>query len=442
MASFSKSQKGVERTDLPISMRVLKSARSLWAGQNHWGIGGRELFGALGPGFLISVGYMDPGNWGTNLSAGAGFGYQLLWVILVSNVIAIVLQIAASKLGIATGKNLAELIREQLSRPLTYFLGVTSVLAILATDLAEIYGGMLGFNILFGIPLIVGAVLTALLVMGLLAISHFSHRKVEYVIIGLVSVIGLVYLYETLLLQPNWGGVVFHTVVPQFSKGSILVAVGILGATVMPHNVFLHSFLSPLRLSSPDASTQERRRVLALSKFDTIMALNVAFFVNAAMVVVAGTVFFHRVAPASLDLTTAAATLTPTLGIFAGVAFGIGLLASGLASSTTGTLAGQVVFQGFFRRSVPFWIWRTLTMLPALVLAALNVSAVNVLVISQVVLSMQLPFTMVAVLTLSCRRDLMGMFVNTRWVTALNVLVTILVTLLNVWLLTSILLPG
>jgi NRAMP (natural resistance-associated macrophage protein) metal ion transporters len=437
MASLSKSRKGqdIDGNPLPLSMQVIDRGRSFLTRQNRWGISARELLGALGPGFLISVGYMDPGNWGTNLSAGAGFGYQLLWVILASNIIAIVLQIASSKLGIATNKNLAQLIREQFPRPMVYFLGITSVMAILATDLAEIFGGMLGFNILFGIPLFPAALLTGLLVMGLLALSRFGYRKIEFVIIGLVSVIGLVYLYETLLLQPDWGSVVFHTFIPQFSSGSIMVAVGILGATVMPHNVFLHSFLAPQRLSGPDASLQERHKILTLSKFDTITALNVAFFVNAAMVVVAGTVFFHRVSPDALDLTTADATLTPILGSLAGLAFGIGLLASGLASSTTGTLAGQVVFEGFFRRSVPFWLWRTITMVPALTLAALNVPGVSVLVISQVALSMQLPFTMAAVLSLSCRRDLMGDFTNTRWVTIMNALVTVLVTCLNIWLL-------
>jgi manganese transport protein len=417
----------------PLSIELLKKWKSLQ--HNRWGIGIREIFGALGPGFLVSVGYMDPGNWGTNLAAGAGFGYKLLWVILVSNVIAILLQISSAKLGIATGKDLAALIRQQFPRPIVTFFGVTSAIAIMATDLAEFLGGALGFNILFHIPLFLSALLTGAIVMGLLMLSRRGYRNLEYAIIGLVSIIGLAYVYETSLITPGWGQVGVHLFTPQVSAGSILVAVGILGATVMPHNVFLHSHLAFQRLSSSDASLQERRKVLRLAKIDTIAALNVAFFVNAAMLVVAGTLFFQHVDPASLDLQTAYVTLVPALGVFAGIAFGVGLLASGLSSSTTGTLAGQVVLQGFLGKRVKMWVWRLLTMIPALIAIALNVPSVEVLVISQVVLSMQLPFTMVAVVLLTGRRDLMGELVNGRLTNIVNVLLVLVVTILNVVLL-------
>ena len=402
---------------------------------NRWGIGVREILGALGPGFLISVGYMDPGNWGTNLAAGAGFGYELLWVILLSNIIAIFLQISSAKLGIATGKNLAQLIREQFPRPIVAFLGISAAIAVMATDLAEVLGGALGFNILFHIPLFFSALLTGAIVMGLLGLSRWGYRKIEYVIIGLVSVIGLAYVYETLLIRPDWGLVALHTLIPQVSAGSILVAVGILGATVMPHNVFLHSSLALSRLSGPDASMSERRKVLRLAKIDTVAALNVAFFVNAAMLIVAGTVFFQRINPADLSLQTAYVTLTPALGALAALAFGIGLLASGLSSSTTGTMAGQIVLQGFSGKKIEMWVWRLLTMVPALVTIALNISSVEVLVISQVILSMQLPFTMVAVVLLTSRRDLMGELVNGRYTKMVNVLICLVVTVLNVVLL-------
>ncbi|HEY4387028.1 MAG TPA: Nramp family divalent metal transporter, partial [Ktedonobacteraceae bacterium] len=348
MALLSRPRQNLEYIP-SLSIQLLHSWKKVR--QNRWGIGLREVFGALGPGFLVSVGYMDPGNWGTNLAAGAGFGYQLLWVILVSNVVAIILQISSAKLGIATGKDLAQLIREQFPRPLVFFLGATSILAIMATDLAEILGGALGFNILFHVPLLLSALLTGLLVMGLLALTRQGFRRIELVVIGLVSVIGLVYLFEMFLIHPNWNGIAFHVVIPQISSASILVAVGILGATVMPHNVFLHSFLAQQRLSGPEASLPEKRHVLRLAKIDTIAALNVAFFVNAAMLVVAGTVFFQHVAnPTNLDLQTAYVSLMPVLGSFAALAFGIGLLASGLSSSTTGTLAGQVVLQGFLKK--------------------------------------------------------------------------------------------
>ncbi len=417
----------------PKSLRVFEVWQHLK--NNPWGIGVREILGALGPGFLVSVGYMDPGNWGTNLAAGAGFGYELLWVILLSNIIAIFLQISSAKLGIATGKDLARLIREQFPRPVVAFLGISAAIAVMATDLAEVLGGALGFNILFHIPLFISALLTGAIVLCLLMLSRWGYRKIEYIIIGLVSVIGLTYVYEMLLIRPDWSQVALHALIPQVSSGSILVAVGILGATVMPHNVFLHSSLAPSRLSGPDASMSERRKVLRLAKIDTVAALNVAFFVNAAMLVVAGTVFFQHVNPADLSLQTAYVTLTPALGALAALAFGVGLLASGLSSSTTGTMAGQIVLQGFSGKKVDMWVWRLLTMVPALVIIALNISSVEVLVISQVILSLQLPFTMVAVLSLTSRRDLMGDLVNGRNTNVINVLICLVVTVLNVVLL-------
>lgn len=432
MALLSQSPKKVAYT-LPLSIRVLRGWQRLQ--KNRWGIGIREIAGALGPGFLISVGYMDPGNWGTNLAAGAGFGYSLLWVILISNIIAIFLQISSAKLGIATGKDLAQLIREQFPRPVAIFLGVTTAIAVMATDMAEVLGGALGFNILFGIPLFLSALLTGAIVMGLLWYGRWGFRRIEYMIIGLVSVIGLAYVYETSLIRPDWGQVGLHLVIPQVSAGSILVAVGILGATVMPHNVFLHSFLVPQRLSGPHAPTEERRKVLRLAKVDTVAALNVAFFVNAAMLVVAGAVFFQHVNPADLSLQTAYVTLAPALGVFAAAAFGIGLLASGLSSSTTGTLAGQIVLQGFLGKHVEMWVWRLMTMVPALIVIALNIPSVEVLVISQAILSLQLPFTMVPLLLLTRRRDLMGEFANTRLTNIANVGIALVVTALNVLLL-------
>lgn len=437
MALLSDRRKRVEYT-VPWSMQVLRVAKGIQ--QKRWGVGPHEILAAFGPGFLVSVGYMDPGNWGTNLAAGAGFGYELLWVILVSNIIAIFLQIASAKLGIATGKNLAQLIREQFPRPVVLFLGVTSAIAIMATDLAEILGGALGFNILFHIPMLLSALLTGAIVMVFLGLSRFGFRKLEYIIIGMVSVIGLVYVYETALVHPDWGLALFHLVTPQISTGSILVAVGILGATVMPHNVFLHSFLAAERLSGPDAPEQERRKVLFLAKIDAVAALNIAFFVNAAMLIVAGTVFFQHVAnPADLSLQQAYVTLVPALGVFAATAFGIGLLASGLSSSTTGTLAGQVVLQGFLNMPIEMWVWRLITLLPALVTIALNISPIEVLVISQVILSLQLPFTMFAVVILSRRRNLMGPLVSSKATTTFNIIIALVVTLLNVVLLYTLL---
>ena len=432
MALLTESRKKVGY-DLPWGIRLLNKWKGLR--NNRWGLGMREIFGALGPGFLVSVGYMDPGNWGTNLAAGAGFGYELLWVILVSNIIAIFLQISSAKLGIATGKNLAQLIREQFPRSVVIFLGITTAIAMMATDVAEVLGGALGFNILFHIPLFIAALITGAIVMALLGLSRWGFRNIEFVIIGLVSIIGMVYVYEMALVQPAWSQVALHLVTPQVTTASILTAVSILGATVMPHNVFLHSFLAPHRLSSPDAPLQEKRKVLRLAKIDTLAALNVAFFVNAAMLIVAGTVFFQHVNPVGLDLQKASVTLVPALGTFAAVAFGIGLLASGLSSSTTGTLAGQIVLQGFLGKHVEMWIWRLITIVPALLVIALNIPSVEVLVISQAILSLQLPFTMVPVVLLTRRHDLMGGLVNGRFTNVLNVCITLVVTLMNVLLL-------
>src|SRR5579859_858073 len=432
MAFLTQSSKKVAYIR-PWSIRFLNILNSIR--NNRWGVGTREIFGALGPGFLVSVGYMDPGNWGTNLAAGAGFGYELLWVILLSNVIAIFLQISSAKLGIATGKNLAQLIREQFPRTIVIFLGITTAIAMMATDVAEVLGGALGFTILFHIPLFISAIITGVIVMGFLGLSRWGFRKFEFVIIGLVSVIGLVYVYEMTLIQPDWAQVALHLVTPQATSASILTAVGILGATVMPHNVFLHSFLATQRLSSPAAPLQEKRKVLRLAKIDTLAALNIAFFVNAAMLIVAGTIFFQHVNPAGLDLQQAFVTLGPALGAFAAIAFGIGLLASGLSSSTTGTLAGQIVLQGFLGRHVEIWIWRVITIIPALIVIALNIPSVEVLVISQAVLSIQLPFTMVPVLLLTRRHDLMGDLVNGRYTNIFNILITLVVTTLNLLLL-------
>lgn len=433
MAFLSHSGKKISYCQ-SLSVRMLPGWR-VFHNNRKSNIGLREILGALGPGFLISVGYMDPGNWGTNLAAGAGFGYELLWVILVSNIIAIFLQISSAKLGIATGKDLAQLIREQFSRPVVGFMGVSTAIAMMATDLAEVLGGALGFNILFHIPLFLSAIITGTIVMLMLGLSRYGFRKLEFVIIGLVSVIGLTYLYETILVHPVWSQVALHLTIPQVSTGSILVGVSILGATVMPHNVFLHSHLALQRLSGSNAPAQERHKVLRLAKIDTLAALNVAFFVNAAMLVVAGTVFFHHIDPSQLNLQTAYVTLTPALGVFASIAFGIGLLASGLSSSTTGTLAGQVVLQGFLGKHVEIWVWRLMTMVPALIVIALNVSAVEVLVISQVILSLQLPFTMCAVAMLTRRKDLMGELVNSRNTNLMNAFILLIVTTLNVILL-------
>jgi manganese transport protein len=322
---------------------------------------------------------------------------------------AIFLQSLSAKLGIATGRTLAEHCRDQLPRPAALGLWVTAEAAVMATDLAELLGGALGFALLFNLPLWAGALLTGGLVILTLGLYRYGVRAVEYVVASYLAVIGLAYVYQVALADPDWGAVASHVLIPHLDSQSLLVAVGILGATVMPHNLFLHSGLI---LSRRQADEPKQHRVLyRAAVLDAVFALNLAWLVNSAILIMSAAVFHaNHVAVASIE--EAHRTLAPLLGGSAALAFAVALLCSGLSSSTTGTLAGQMVLEGFLRLRVPLWLRRLITMLPALAILALGVDPLQTLVFSQVALSIQLPFTVVPLIVFTSRKSLMGEFQN------------------------------
>ena len=382
---------------------------------------------------------MDPGNFATNITAGSRFNYQLIWVILWSNVFAIVLQTLSAKLGIVTGKSLPEHCRELFSARVNWFLWVVGVVAAMATDLAEFLGGALGFYLLFGIPVTWGALLTGIISYLILALDRYGQRWVELAISALVSVISVSYVVELFLAKPEWDRIAYHTLVPLLGRDSVLVAVGMLGATVMPHVIFLHSHLVQSRRSQ---EAEAIRHHLFAEKVDVSVAMNIAFIINAAMVVVSAATFYARgLEIDSIEL--AHKTLEPLLGPLSAGAFGVALLASGLSSSAVGTLAGDVIMGGFVKGiAVPTWVKRLTTMLPALAIISLGLNPMRVLVLSQVTLSFALPAAIVPLLLITSRRDVMGPFTNSRPVRMVGWVIVGLVVLLNAALVVLTLVDG
>ena len=384
----------------------------------------------FGPAFVISVGYMDPGNWGTDIAAGAGFGYSLLWVVLLANVMAIVLQTLSAKLGIATGRTLPEVCRDRYPRWASIALWVTAELAAIATDLAEFLGGAVGFNLLFGIPLFPAAILTGIVISLILFLERYGVRKVELVIIGLIAVIGFGYMAEILLSKPPFAPIMRGLLVPTLPMSALLVAVGIIGATVMPHNLYLHSAVIQTRVR-PSDSQQRKRQVYRMAQVDSFVALNGAFLVNSAILIMAATAFTGGVL-ADTSLETAHRTLVPLLGPAAGVVFALALLASGLASSTTATMAGQVIMDGFTSHKINVWLRRLITMVPSLIIIGLGIDPLRILVLSQVSLSFQLPFAVIPLILFTSNPQIMGSFVNGRRTKAAAWASAILIIALNV----------
>jgi len=393
----------------------------------------RRILAFLGPAFLVSVGYMDPGNWATDLEGGARFSYSLLWVLLLSNLMAILLQSLSAKLGIATGKDLAQLCRERFPQPVAIFLWVTAEIAMMATDLAEFLGSAIGLSLLFKLPLLTATLITGLDVFLILGLQRYGFRKMEYAILSLIAVVGVAYLIEIWLSRPDWGMLAYSTVVPRLNSDSVYVAIGMLGATVMPHNLYLHSNLIHSRMR-PEDPPRRKRNLFRLAVLDSTIALNGAFFVNGAILVMAAAVFYRNgVSVTSIE--QAHQTLVPLLGSAAGFAFAIALLASGIASSTTATLAGQVVMEGFLQVRIRPWlrrlIFRLLVMVPAVLAVAFRVDPLKILVLSQASLSFQLPFATIPLLLFTADRRLMGEFVNSRRTTALALVVIGLILFLN-----------
>lgn len=402
--------------------------KELWARYGSWAVIQRALV-FFGPAFVVSVGYMDPGNWGTDIEGGARFGYRLLWVILMANGMAILMQILSAKLGLATGKSLPQVCRDHYPRWLSVSLWGTAELATMATDLAEFLGGAVGFYLLFGIPLFPAALLTGVIVSLILLLEHYGFRKVELVIIGLIAVIGFGYMLEIWLSKPDWGQIGHGLLVPSIPIGATLVAVGIIGATVMPHNLYLHSALIQTRVR-PSDSLARKKQVYRLTIMDSFVALNGAFLVNAAILVMSAAAFAGgRLHAYSLE--SAHQTLTPLLGPLAGVAFAVALLASGVASSTTATLAGQVIMEGFLHHKINVWLRRVVTMVPSLIIIGLGLDPLKILVLSQVSLSFQLPFAMIPLVLFTNNPKIMGEFTNNRLTQGLAWLSTLIILGLN-----------
>ena len=407
-----------------------KAARASIEGRSR---GLRALLPFLGPAFIACVAYVDPGNFATNISGGAQFGYNLLWVILLANLMAMLLQSLSAKLGIATGLNLPEACRQEFPRPVVYGMWIAAEVGAMATDLAEFLGAAVGFNLLFGIPLLAAGLLTGACTFAILSLQRFGFRPLEAVISVLVGVIALAYAIETALSRPSWGQVAYHTFVPWVSGNSALLIVGIIGATVMPHVVYLHSGLTQHRIVPRDEG--EARRIFGFEIVDIVIAMSLAGVINMAMLYMAASVFHGSGFNEIGNIEQAYHTLTPLLGGFSGTVFAISLLASGLSSSTVGTMAGQVIMQGFVRFSIPVWLRRLVTMLPAIAIIAIGVDPTRTLVISQVALSFVLPIPVISLLLLTRRRDLMGGLVNRPSTTVLASLCTVIILSLNVLLL-------
>jgi manganese transport protein len=405
-----------------------------------------RLLPFLGPAFIASVAYVDPGNYATNISAGAKFGYMLLWVIVASNLMAMLIQTLAAKLGIATGKNLAEMMRDHYPRWAGLGMWIMMELVAMATDLAEFLGAALGIYLLFpglfdgigaltGWPsLLVPAVLMGGLTFVVLLLEKSGFRPIEALITGLVGIIAVCYLVETILDRPDWGLLVYHSIVPQFSgTETILLATGILGATVMPHAIFLHSGLTQGRIVTRDPV--KLRRLFHFEILDVLIAMGIAGLVNAAMLIMAASTFFAHGLTNIGTIEEAHLTLTPLLGSASSFVFALSLLASGHSSSTVGTMAGQIVMQGFIHRKIPMWVRRLTTMLPSFIVIGMRLDPTNTLVLSQVVLSFGLPFAIIPLVYYTARRDIMGVLVNHRVTTILASLVALLIVGLNLFLL-------
>nr|WP_321527192.1 Nramp family divalent metal transporter [uncultured Cohaesibacter sp.] len=382
-----------------------------------------------GPAIIASVAYMDPGNYATNIQAGAGYGYGLLWIVLMANLIAMLFQALSARLGIVTGKNLAELCRDNFSTPVVWIMWVVSEIAAMATDLAEFLGGAIGLALLFNMPLLAGMGVTAIVTYGILLFENKGFRPMELIIGAMVGVIGLCYLAEIFIAPIAWGDAATGLVTPELADAAALtIAVGIIGATVMPHAIYLHSGLTQSR--AVIRTECERKRVLKYSNWEVVIALAVAGMVNMAMVMMAASAF-HNGHSEVAEIETAYHTLTPLLGVFAAGAFLVSLIASGISSSVVGTMAGQMIMQGFLHFRIPVWLRRLVTMVPAFAVVAMGVNATQALVVSQVILSISLPVPMIALIIFTSRKDIMGPYASGKIIRILAALGATVVLVLN-----------
>ena len=413
-----------------LTERTRAAVGEVLAGRRH---GWRAALPLAGPAVIASVAYVDPGNFATNIQAGSGFGYRLLWVVVVANLVAMLFQAMSAKLGIATGRNLPELCRDNFPRPTVWAMWVVSEVAAMATDLAEFLGGAIGLSLLFGISLFTGMVATGIITCALLMLERAGFRPMELVIGGLVAVIGLAYLVELLIQPPDWGAAALHSAWPQLPNAdAVMLAVGIVGATVMPHAIYLHSGLTRDRVRVRNES--ERRALIRLSNRETIIALGYAGLVNMAMVIMASDAFSRGHSDVA-EIGTAYHTLMPLLGVGAAGVFLVALMASGISASTVGTMAGQVIMQGFVGFRIPIWVRRLVTMIPPFFVIGMGYNATMALVISQVVLSLVLPVPVIALLILSRKPAVMGNLRATPFTIAAALAATAVVLALNFLLL-------
>ena len=413
------------RTELPEGLRTVDEAlhRTRF-----------RILPFLGPAFIACVAYIDPGNFATNIAGGSRFGYRLVWVIVAANLMAMLIQTLSAKLGIATGRNLPELCRERFSHRTTIFLWVQAELIAMATDLAEFLGAAIGFQLLFGWALFPSAVVSGVAAFLILGLQRFGFRAFEAVIAVLVGVIGACYVIELTFAHADYGQVFKHAVYPQFgSSEALLLAVGIIGATVMPHVIYLHSALTQDRLV-PETD-EDAQTLLRFTRVDVVIAMTIAGVINVSMLVMAASTFYRTGLFHVASLDTAHRTLEPILGPASGAIFALALIASGLSSSAVGTLSGQVVMQGFIHRQIPVTVRRLVTMIPAFVVIAIGVDPSRTLVLSQVALSFGIPFALIPLVIFTARSDVMGQLVNRRITTVAATGVTALIVALNIFLL-------
>jgi manganese transport protein len=394
----------------------------------------RKVFPFLGPAFIASIAYIDPGNFATNIQSGSQYGYLLLWVVLGSNVMASFVHALAAKLGIASRKNLAEHCADQFSKPVSFTLWITMEVSAMASDITGFIGATIGFNLLFGMPLWLAGLLTGVAAFLILGLERFGFRSLETTITTLVGIISICYVIEILFVKPPWGAVLTHAIIPQLEGNeSILLAAGILGATVTPYAIILHSALTQDRVI-PHGGIQ-KRRLFRFEIVDVSAAMGVASLVNMAMLVMAAGTFYQHGVKNVGTLELAYKTLQPLLGQAATWVFAVSLCASGLSSATVVTQAGQIILKGFLNRRIPIWLRRLVTMVPSFVIILTNLDPTRSLVISQVVLSFSLPLALIPLVIFTGRKDLMGTLVNGTTTRTLIVLITALIIALNVYLL-------
>jgi manganese transport protein len=417
---------------LPGEVRILEAAERALSGERR---GLRAVLPFLGPAFIAAVAYIDPGNFASNMASGSQFGYLLLWVVLSANLMAMLIQTMSAKLGIATGLSLPEICRDRFPFPVVILLWVQAEAIAMATDLAEFVGAALGLNLVFGLPLFVAGLLTGALAFGILGLQAWGFRRLEATITALVGVIVIAFGLEVLNSNPSIGGVTSGVFVPHFSGGgSVFLAVSILGATVMPHVIYLHSALTQKRIVG--ANSAARRKIFRFELVDVLIAMGIAGVINMAMLTMAAAVFHSRgLFDVGNDLNQIFHGLDHYIGGHSGLVFGVALLASGLSSSCVGTMSGQVVMQGFIRRQIPIFLRRAITMIPALVVIGVGFDPSRALVLSQVFLSFGIPFALIPLVLFTRDRRLMGSLVNRRVTSWAAYAVASVIIVLNVYLL-------